>query len=72
MRWFAPVLALAFTAFGHVSAHPLEQRGGIEYKIYAYGGDNIGGLQVYYSDGEKYFIVYFGYSRHSTKSVYLS
>ncbi|KAJ5664269.1 hypothetical protein N7507_005000 [Penicillium longicatenatum] len=50
MRWFTPVLALVFTAFGRVSAHPLEQRGGIEYKIYAYG-DTIGGLQVYYLDG---------------------
>ncbi|KAJ5987351.1 hypothetical protein N7451_011716 [Penicillium sp. IBT 35674x] len=49
MRWFSSILSLAFAAFGLVSAHPLEQRG-IEYKIYAYGA-NIGGLEVYYSDG---------------------
>lgn len=52
MRWFPSTLPLTFAVFGLNSAHPLEQRG-IEYKIYAYG-DNIGGLQVYYSDG-KYF-----------------
>lgn len=54
MRWFSSILPIAFAAFGLVSAHPLEQRG-FEYKIYAYGA-NIGGLEVYYSDGERYLI----------------
>ncbi|KAJ6109283.1 hypothetical protein N7486_001517 [Penicillium sp. IBT 16267x] len=49
MRWVSPIIPLACAAFGLVSAQPLEQRG-IEYKIYAYG-DNISGLQVYYSNG---------------------